>query len=109
MRIVESPEPPFVLLWIRAAQSDTEVASFAPRTGGVRIIGPERAPDSLALLARDPERACAVVVIESGVQGFEALCERLSAMSPAPRVIVVYPKTRVLSAANRLPDMAAGY
>jgi hypothetical protein len=95
------------LLWIRAIESDTEIAAFAPVSAGIRILGADRATDALSALARDPDRATATVVVESGVSGFESLCERLAAMSPPPRVIVVYPRTRVFHSASRLLDVAA--
>lgn len=109
MHAVEDTELCSPLLWIRALESDTEVASFAPKAAGVRIVVAERAAGELASLARNPDRGAAVVIIESGVRGFELLCARLRAMSPRPRVIVVYPKTRVFSNARLLPDLASGF
>lgn len=94
------------LLWIRSPESETDLAAFPARGGGVRILGPDTAPDAIAALARDPERSQAVVVVESGVRGFELLCARLSAMNPAPRVVIICPKTRVLPTAVRMPDFA---
>ncbi|MBI2215324.1 MAG: hypothetical protein HYU52_16865 [Acidobacteria bacterium] len=108
IQLVEASGLGAPLLWIQAAESDTEIAAFTSRAGGIRVVGPERADGELAALAHHPDRAAAVVVVESGVRGFEHVCERLSAMSPAPRVIVVYPKTRVLSSTRRLPQLARG-
>lgn len=106
MRSKEDSDVLAPVLWIRATESDIELAAFAPRSGGVRMLDAATAPDSLVALARDPERARAVVIVESGVRGFDALCERLSAMAPAPRVVIVYPRMRVLRCASRMPDMA---
>lgn len=108
MRLTTSDDQSFPqLLWIRATDGDTEIAAFAPVSAGIRILGAERASEALSTLARDPDRAAAVVVVESGVRGFESLCERLAAMSPPPRLIVVYPRTRAFHSANRLLDVAA--
>lgn len=94
------------LLWIRSPESETDLAAFPARGGGVRILDPDSAPEAITALARDPERNHAVVVLESGVRGFELLCARLSAINPAPRVVIIYPKTRVLRSAIGMPDFA---
>lgn len=94
------------LLWIRSPESETDLAAFPARGGGFRILDPDTAPEAIAALARDPERNDAVVVLESGVRGFEHLCARLSAISPAPRVVIIYPKTHVLQNSVRMPDFA---
>lgn len=101
-----APKGASALLWIRSRESETDLAAFPARGGGVRILDPDTAHEAIAALARDPERDHAVVVLESGVRGFELLCARLSAINPPPRVVIIYPKTRVLRSAIRMPDFA---